>query len=317
MVLCITASFMNITSIALFQSPVNASHYAYDLFNIKKPFLIQLNTDQHSTKITRNEIKAYISILKDENKKLFYMKYNNDKYSLLKLFKSFILFKPIRFMRYLHLGISILYKRRRESLIKSTELPDYFGYFALHLQPELTTSTLGFGLYQNQLLALRHFSNLCRNNDMDVIVKENPKQSPSHRELFFYKEICELPNVHFVTEGHSIDYIKQSQVVATITGTVGLEALSFGKHVICYGNSFYKDFDGVHNPSEFYSDPTFKIQPITSLQKSLEAIQAKSCPGCSDKNYLSPMNIEKDLNNDYLVSSITKLINYQSSFISS
>ena len=49
------------------------------------------------------------------------------------------------------------YERNRKNLANEVDLGSPFVYFALHLQPEKTTSSFG-GKYSDQALALEHLS---------------------------------------------------------------------------------------------------------------------------------------------------------------
>jgi Capsule polysaccharide biosynthesis protein len=117
-------------------------------------------------------------------------------------------------------------------------------YFPLHLQPELTTSALG-GDYSDQMLALETLSAWVP-QDVKIYVKENPKQTEKQRDRFFYKRLSALKNVTLLSNvENSIDLIRNSIGVATITGTAGWEALFHGKPVIAFGLAWYRFMDGV------------------------------------------------------------------------
>lgn len=119
-----------------------------------------------------------------------------------------------------------------------------FIYFPLHLQPEMTTSMLG-GKYVDQILAIEELSSILPKN-FKIVVKENPKQSHKERNDSFFKRLKNLKNVVFVGKHLNSKWlIRKSQLVATITGTAGWEAIRFGKPVIVFGHAWYKDFYGV------------------------------------------------------------------------
>lgn len=117
-------------------------------------------------------------------------------------------------------------------------------YFPLHLQPELTTSALG-GDFSDQLLALESLSTWIP-GDYQILIKENPKQTEKQRGKLFYKRLSALKNVRLLPPGESsIDLIRNSSAVATITGTAGWEALFYGKPVLIFGLAWYREFAGV------------------------------------------------------------------------
>ncbi|MYB88496.1 MAG: hypothetical protein F4X93_00815 [Proteobacteria bacterium] len=46
-------------------------------------------------------------------------------------------------------------------------------------------------------------------------------------------------------ETDTFELIEKSEFVSTVTGTVGMEALRFGKRVLVFGSAPYKEFPGV------------------------------------------------------------------------
>lgn len=119
-----------------------------------------------------------------------------------------------------------------------------YVYFALHCQPELGTSTLG-GMYDDQLLAIERLSKLIP-RDWVVYAKENPVQTDQYRGKTFFQRLAKLPNVSFVSPRTStFKLIEHCQFVATITGTVGWEAITGGKNVLAFGNPWYRTLPGV------------------------------------------------------------------------
>ena len=117
-------------------------------------------------------------------------------------------------------------------------------YFALHLQPELTTTSLG-DIFVDQVLALECLRALLP-DDWFIVVKENPHQTYHSRGRLFYARLEKIPKLVYVgKETDTYDLIERSEFVATITGNVGLDALRFGKRVLIFGNAPYKGFPGV------------------------------------------------------------------------
>ena len=137
--------------------------------------------------------------------------------------------------------------RFRQQIAKHITEPvtgEKYIYFPLHLQPELTTATLG-GDYSDQMLAIETLSAWV-SNDCCIYLKENPKQTEKQRDNFFYKRLSSLKNVKLLSQKeNSINLIKNSIGVATITGTAGWEALFYGKPVLVFGLAWYRNFSGV------------------------------------------------------------------------
>ena len=127
----------------------------------------------------------------------------------------------------------------------ATELPQgKFVYFALHYQPELTTASWG-GKFVDQVLALEHLRAMLP-DDWSIVAKEHPQQRFNWRSPFFFERLTMIPNLSYLEKNvDTFDLIDKAEFVATITGTVGIEALSYGKPVLIFGDAVYKNFPGV------------------------------------------------------------------------
>jgi hypothetical protein len=72
-----------------------------------------------------------------------------------------------------------------------------------------------------------------------LYVKEHPIMV-GYRTHRYYRELKKIPNVKLMNPStSSFDLIKNAKLIATITGTVGWEALIFKKPVITFGDIFY------------------------------------------------------------------------------
>lgn len=130
-----------------------------------------------------------------------------------------------------------------------------FVYFPLQYQPEMTTSTLG-GYYSDQLLAIEHLSSILP-NDFWIYIKENPRQTGAMRGQQFFDRLDRIPNLVFLPSyANTFDLIDNSEFVATITGTVGWEAICKGKIVLVFGMPWYRSLQGV---IQFYEGITCEM----------------------------------------------------------
>lgn len=120
-----------------------------------------------------------------------------------------------------------------------------FIYFPLHLQPELTTDTLG-QRYADQLLVAEALAAAVPDDTL-IVLKENPKQDEFMRESSFYTRMRAIPNLRYLSpEVPSLELVRRSRCVVAISGTVGWEALLLGKGVVQFGLAWYSSLPGVH-----------------------------------------------------------------------
>lgn len=135
-------------------------------------------------------------------------------------------------------------------------------FFPLHLQPELSTSLLGAD-YEDQILALEKL-NLFAKNEWIILAKEARLQTSYQRNDFFFKRVKTLKKVFFVDKNVSTQkLLEQSNIVATITGTIGFEALLKSKKCLVFGHAWYKNIHG----SFFINNKTTNLE-INKFLKS-------------------------------------------------
>lgn len=197
--------------------------------------------------------------------------------------------------------------RPADRFSKDADLSKPFIYFGLHVQPELTTNALG-GRFVNQYLAVQLISR-CLPEGVQLYVKEHPNmyetRDPSGRFSEFYEMVDDLDNVTLVhAQLNTFELIERSVAVATITGTLGWEAVFKGKPVIVFGNAFYKFCKGVfpvHTVAEMRSAidqilawDTTADQGRKEGLRYLKAIERSSIPGLINNAYL-PVALEKDV----------------------
>lgn len=157
---------------------------------------------------------------------------------------------------YLYSYQTKLYKKRLQkkylSMCQNINFKRPYIYLALHYQPERSTSPEG-GFYVDQWLMANLLSKYIP-KDWYIYIKEHksqfynaPKlQGHLGRSESFYEDLVKLKNVKLVPlEIPSFDLIDNSQAVATVTGTVGLEAILRGKPVMAFGYAWYRNCEGV------------------------------------------------------------------------
>lgn len=132
----------------------------------------------------------------------------------------------------------------RDSIVRDVDWSKKYVYFGLHMQPELTTSFYG-GKYTDQLLAVEKISKILP-EDWVIYVKENPKQTLINRGNIFYERLKNIPKVQLVPiDTNTYELIRNSQFVASITGTLLYEAVCGGKPGVMFGNYWYSKLPGV------------------------------------------------------------------------
>lgn len=106
-------------------------------------------------------------------------------------------------------------------------------------------------------------------NSWKIYYKEHPNifkggdKGAMWRSKNFYNELTKIDGLKLIDYNlNTIDVVDQSKAVATISGTVGIEATIRGKHALIFGESWYGKSEGAH-----------LIRNTFDLKKSLEKIQ--------------------------------------------
>ncbi len=137
---------------------------------------------------------------------------------------------------------------RYQKLIWRGGLDSPYVYAPLHYQPECTTNPQG-GIYTEQWLM---FATLVESlpEGWVVVTKENPYQDHRNRHAAYYDDLVRLGKVRILPmETDTFELVEKCQAVATISGTVGWEALFKGKAVLLFGHHFYQYATGVYSIS--------------------------------------------------------------------
>lgn len=147
-----------------------------------------------------------------------------------------------------------------------------YVFFSLHFEPERTTNPDG-GIFHNQLLAIKKIRNLIPDH-VEIIVKEHPSQfhlrdkGALGKSPFFYNLIKNIKGVKLVdTNIHSTSLIKDSIFVATITGTVAMEASILQKKTIVFGSTQFPNLPNVFKWNDDFKYDEFIKEPIIGLEE--------------------------------------------------
>lgn len=200
----------------------------------------------------------------------------------------------------------------QEATTHNIDFTKKFIYFPLHLQPEVTTAPLG-GKYCDQISAIEDLAEILP-EDFFIYVKENPKQIETMRSREFFARMMRVNNVMLVPiTTNTYDLTRNCQFVATVTGTVGWEAVTGGKCVLTFGHAWYNNLPGVFK----YSN-SIKISDIINhkidheaLQEKFSELSTRLAEGYVDKEFINysdkPYNREK--NHQNIFASVNKFLN--------
>ena len=145
----------------------------------------------------------------------------------------FILYK-LKYRYRMWRGLSHLY---------STPEEEDYVFYPLHFEPEITTLVLS-PFYFDQVALIRQIARSLPLH-FKLYIKEHPAMI-YHRSTSYYKELLKIPNVKLVDYNiKSVELIKKSKLITTISGTAGLEASLLAKPVITFGNIFYNSLSFV------------------------------------------------------------------------
>ena len=159
------------------------------------------------------------------------------------------------FRRHFHTSHLDYYERILQYENLEIDFNRKFVYFPLQYQPEMTTSTLG-GDFSDQMLAIEHLLRILP-DDTWIYVKENPKQTGAMRGPQFFDRLDRIPNLKFLPSyANTFELIDKSVFVATITGTVGWEAICKGKNALVFGKPWYRSLPGA---IQFHKGITYEM----------------------------------------------------------
>jgi hypothetical protein len=170
------------------------------------------------------------------------------------------------------------FKKKYNKLISPSINLNEYVLFALHYQPEETTSPTG-GFYVDQLLILEMLDRFLPNN-VTILVKEHPTQfytgseSSQGRTSVFYDRLSHFSDrVKFAdSDISSLSLIKRSLLVVTVIGTIGFESILNGIPVFIFGRTWYEYMEGV-----------FRIKDVNDLKIAWEICKKRENVNLSQK----------------------------------
>lgn len=125
-------------------------------------------------------------------------------------------------------------------------------YVALHRQPERTSNPQA-GIFTNQILMVQLISQHLPAG-WKIWVRDHPTQfQPNwvvnpYRSPAYYDAMLAIPGVELVSMNlNPFELIDSSTIVATLGGTVAIEAVARGKPVLLFGEAWFKGLKGVYS----------------------------------------------------------------------
>ena len=160
---------------------------------------------------------------------------------------------------------NLMLRRAYRKVAIDPSLNKSYVYLALHYQPEMTTCPVG-GAYVEQSLIVELLDKYLPDG-INIYIKEHPKQENVSRGIDYYNKILRnKKRVFFVSmRTKSFDLIKNSIAVATVSGTVGWEALFRSIPVLLFGHNFYQ-----------YAPGVFMIKSNLDCARAIETILANN-----------------------------------------
>ena len=145
--------------------------------------------------------------------------------------------------------------------MKKANLDMPFVYFPLQLEPERTI-LVPAPFYSDQIEVITHIAKSLPVG-YKLVVKEHPMQEiRGWRPISHYNEIKNMPNVEFYHPSvPSKTLIEKCSLVATITGTSGLEAAINGKPSVVFADTIYSELPSV-----------FRIRNIEELPDVIKTV---------------------------------------------
>ncbi len=148
----------------------------------------------------------------------------------------------------------ILKRKTRRSFIdknlQNNIEDEKFVYFPLQVDPDRNL-LLGTPHFTNQIETIRQIVKSLPIN-YKLYVKEHPGQRREWREIEYYKEILEIPNVKFLHPYFSSqEVLKKCKLIVTTGSSSGFEGLFFGKPSIVFGDVIYNKLPCVTKISDY------------------------------------------------------------------
>ncbi len=200
-----------------------------------------------------------------------------------------------------------------ETVTTDVDLNRRYVLFALHYQPELTTCPLG-GAYSDQARAIEDLAAKLP-DDVLIYVKDHRVSFGAMRSRDFYERLARIKNVVLVPiQLDTNRLLEKCEFVATITGTIGFEAICTGKPAVTFGHAWYHGLPGVFRFAEtddiaeiqaYQFDPSLFNARFSTLSRKL----ADVVPFWSIPDHLLPDDWNRAENEQRFVATVKQILN--------
>lgn len=182
-------------------------------------------------------------------------------------------------------------------------LTEKYIYFAMHMQPE-RTSTPEAGLFEDHLLAIEILARSLPKG-WKLYVKENPRQFDRRinslkwkhfRDQSDYEDILKLPNTSIITQDVATkELIDNAQIVATLSGSVGWEAIQAGKPCFVFASAWYVSCPSCYLISDVNDAENSIKKAVKKTKKEVRLDVLRYLAFMKDKLFIGNMGEEEDL----------------------
>ncbi|MEM0952048.1 MAG: hypothetical protein AAGI66_07910 [Cyanobacteria bacterium P01_H01_bin.74] len=266
----------------------------------------------HFEAIPQLSVRSALTIPQKHEKELPYLcTITNTKYTVARTVREFLTTQnPRIFVKYFKYKRYLYWLSQFSTRSFDTSQP--FIYFALHYQPEATTATIG-GMFTDQLLAVERLA-ACLPVGWHIAVKENPYQSEYMRGHVFFDRLRAIANTTLIARDVNTYYLtKHAKFVATITGTVGWEAITGGKPVLIFGSAWYAGFPGVYQFEEGLDCNAIAATTIDhhALEAAYSDRMTKTVPGEISREMYAVITLDVEKNAETVADSLKTMIDYK------
>ena len=148
---------------------------------------------------------------------------------------------------------------------------DEYASYPLHLEPEMAMLLLG-PRWTDQINLIKQVAESLPLSSK-LYVKEHPVMM-GFRPRRYYRELKKIPNVKLIHPNHdSHAIIKGAELIATITGTVGWEALLLRQPAITFWNVYYNAHSTVKKCTNIEELPSLVKEQLEFVLNEDETIR--------------------------------------------